>query len=253
MVTNLYTGADSTPYPPQVAVIANFNNENRLDIAVANQAKDNIGIFLGHCCYSYVNQATFSTGDNSKPKSVTVGDLNHDNQLDVIVINEGSNNIGVLLGHGNGTFLEQIILSTDSNSHPSSIALADFNNDTLLDIAIANQADETIGIMLGNGNLTFLNQTKYSIGLGSLPNTIAIGDFNNDTKLDIAVSTDGTNVISILYGYGKESFILGTSFAISYDSQPCSLAIGDFNNDNVSDIVVTNCEANNIGIISKFC
>ncbi len=173
--------------------------------------------------------------------------------MDVLVINEGSNNLGIFLGSENGTFQEQIIYSIDWKFHPYSVALGDFNNDHWLDISMVNYANETVGVMLGNGNVTFTNQTRHSIGLGSQSYAIAIGDFNNGTKLDIAVGNDATNGISILYGFGNEGFVLQTSFATGYDSRPCSLAVRDFNNDTISHIVVTNCEANNIGIINRFC
>jgi hypothetical protein len=173
--------------------------------------------------------------------------------LDVLVINEGSNNLVIFLGYENGTFQEQIIYSIDSKFHPYSVALGDFNNDHWLDISIANYANEIVGVMLGNGNAIFTKLTLYPIGLGSRPYAITIGDFNNNTKLDIAVSNDGTNGISILYGFGNGSFVLQTSFATGYDSRPCSLGVGDFNNVTISHIVVTNCEANNIGIITRFC
>ena len=65
---------------------------------------------------------------------------------------------------------------------------ADFNGDGKLDLAMANQNDGTVSILLGNGDGTF--QPPANVGGFITPTWIAVGDFNGDGKLDLAV-TDG--------------------------------------------------------------
>ena len=72
-----------------------------------------------------------------------------------------------------------------SGYSPISIISDDFNNDTKLDLAVANNEDNTVSILLGNGDGTFQNQTTYRSGAG--PVSIVAGDFNNDGKQDLAV------------------------------------------------------------------
>ena len=60
----------------------------------------------------FLNQTTYSTG--SSPCSVAVVDVNSDNKPDIVIANYGSNNVGVLLNRGNGTFLTQTTYSTGS-------------------------------------------------------------------------------------------------------------------------------------------
>jgi hypothetical protein len=120
------TGTDSTPYA--VAVI-DFNKDQQLDIAVANFDSHNIGIFLGtdngtfnigvflqDINGSFANPINFSTGYDSDPYALAVGDLNNDNKLDSVVVNYGTNNVGIFLRHGNGIFAIQIIFTTGINS-----------------------------------------------------------------------------------------------------------------------------------------
>jgi len=72
---------------------------------------------------------TYSTGDDSFPQSMAIADFNNDNHLDIIVANYGKNTVGILLGNGNGIFMNQTTQTTGDNSQPLSVAVGDFNND----------------------------------------------------------------------------------------------------------------------------
>jgi hypothetical protein len=134
---------------------------------------------------------------SSQPRLIAVGDVNNDHRMDIIVANSGTNMIGIFLSKGDGTFADQQTYFTGSESLPYSIAVADFNRDNYLDIAVANYGINSIGIFLGNGNKTFTDQTLFSLG-SSRPLFIAIGDFNSDNRTDIVASNYGTNNIGIL-------------------------------------------------------
>jgi len=68
---------------------------------------------------------------------------------------------------------------------PMSVITGDFNQDSILDLAVTNYNSDTLSIMLGNGNGTFQTQQIYSTGNGSGPREITTGYFNNDTVLDL--------------------------------------------------------------------
>jgi hypothetical protein len=132
----------------------------------------------------------------SSPISVAVGDFNHDTQLDIVVANFGCNNIGVLLGYGNGSFAKQMTYLTDSA--PQFVAVGYFNSDSLLDIIVAIPDTNNIGIFLGYGNGTFADLVTFPMHYGSLPFSVAVGDYNDDRKLDFAVVNEGTDSLEIL-------------------------------------------------------
>ena len=83
---------------------------------------------------------------------------------------------------------------------PYSVAVGDFNADTFLDIAVANQNSNNVSILLGNGTGLFGTATNFAAGNG--PSSVAVGDFNGDTFLDLAVANFGSNNVSILLGNG---------------------------------------------------
>ncbi|CAF4320669.1 unnamed protein product [Adineta steineri] len=61
----------------------------------------------------------------------------------------------------------------------------DFNHDCIDDLALTNADSDTINVLLGNNNGTFQTRQIYLTGNGSRPTEIAIGDFDNDTLLDL--------------------------------------------------------------------
>ncbi|CAF4366284.1 unnamed protein product, partial [Adineta steineri] len=100
-----------------------------------------------------------------------------------------------------------------SDSHPHSIAVADFNNDHLPDIVVPNSGTSTLGIFLRQNNTTFRDQITYSTGSGSLPYTVCVGDFNHDQHIDIAVANYGANNIGIFLAKGNGTFMTQITFS----------------------------------------
>ena len=112
---------------------------------------------------------------------------------------------------------------------------ADFNGDGKLDLAMANQNDGTVSILLGNGNGTF--QPPANVGGFITPTWIAVGDFNGDGKLDLAVTDGGSASVAILLGNGDGTFAIGT--ALSTNQFPVYVVTGDFNGDGKLDLAAT--------------
>ena len=136
----------------------------------------------------------------------------------------------------------------NTGSVPQGIAIADFNADGKPDMAVANQTDGTVSILLGNGDGTFTTASTPAAGAGA--NWIAVGDFNGDGKLDLAVanlSSTGTGGISILLGDGTGNFTLQSSPATG--DGPFAIVTGDFNHDGKLDLAISNSLSNNVTIL----
>ena len=122
------------------------------------------------------------------------------------------------------------------NYGPRSIAIGDFDNDTLPDMVIANSMNDTIVIYFGDVIDTFSTQISFSTGFDTMPYMVAIGDINKDTYLDIAVGNFGTNNIGLFLGYGNRSFLNHTPISTD-SSRPVWISIIDLNNDTAPDII----------------
>lgn len=230
--------------------VTDLNNDTLLDIVAANYGTDSISVFYGHGDGNLSSPLTYSTGYDSSPFSAISGDFNNDNRLDLAIANYGTNSIGILLANDNETFSEQSIFSTGTNSRPKSIIVGYFNNNILLDIAVANYGTNTVGIFLGMSNGNFAIQVTYLIDGGS-PYCIGVGDFNRDRRLDIAVANQGDNNIAHLLGRGDGTFnkaVMTSTGSVS----STSLAIGDLNNDSGLDITIISNDTNTIATFFSY-
>jgi FG-GAP-like repeat len=226
--------------------LADLNNDQQTDIAIADYGTQSVSILYGFGNGTFTEPIKHSTGDDSLPSAVIGGDFNNDNQTDLVVANTGTNSLGIFLRNKDGIFLEQIFYSTGRDSRPRSIAVGDFNGDTLLDIAVANYGAKNIGVLLGRGNGTFANQTTYSIDPAN-PYVISAVDFNNDKRIDLIISNEGTNNIGFLLGNGDGTFKIPQMY-FTGSSSSIAMATGDFNNDHQPDISVVNNDTNSIEV-----
>ncbi|UJR17077.1 hypothetical protein I4U23_003974 [Adineta vaga] len=87
-------------------------------------------------------------GDNSKPVSIAIGDFNRDSKKDLALANYGTNNVGILFGTDNGTFINQTWHPLGYNSRPNCVVFKDLNNDGWEDIAVATYEEGLIKILL---------------------------------------------------------------------------------------------------------
>ncbi|CAF4508964.1 unnamed protein product, partial [Rotaria socialis] len=218
------------------------------DIVVANYGANTVTVFLGYVKGNFTSQISYSTGVQSWPSCVIVGDFNRDNQLDIATSNFNINNVGILLGYGNGSFSNVTTYSTGDGSSPRFIGAGDFNNDSILDIAVANYGSNDFVILFGVDDGSFLCGNSYGTGQASAPRALAVGDFNGDNRLDVAVINSALNSISIFLQNGKDIYAGVQSYSTSSKSQPYAVAVADLNSDGLLDIVVTNYGTDNIGI-----
>ena len=179
--------------------------------------------------------------------AIAAGDFNGDGTPDIVAANIQDSTVSVLLGVGDGTFHTQVTYATGSS--PRAVAIGDFNSDGKLDLVVANSnngGNRTLSVLLGNGDGTF--QTQQTIPLSNNPLSVAVGDFNNDGKPDLAVAAGlNTDEVNILLGNGNGTFQAQQTYALG--GTPLEVAIGDFNRDGKLDLVVSNPFNNMVSVL----
>ena len=191
---------------------------------------------------------TLNYGADRGSEDVAVGDFDGDGAADLAVANEdlSSNDVSILLNRGDGTFQPAVNYGVGVN--PVSLAVGDFDGDGNLDLAVANfsePAGRTISVLLGNGDGTFQPATFHSAGRDA--HSVAVGDFDGDQRLDLAVSNYDFNTVSILIGNGNGTFQAPVSYGVGLTA--AQLAPGDFNGDGKVDIVTANLDSNNVSVL----
>ena len=180
------------------------------------------------------------------------GDFNGDGNLDMAVLQP--NGVVILLGKGDGTFTTGATVAIPSNTWSmGEMAVGDFNGDGKLDIAVITYNNPRVNILLGNGDGTFsLAASSISSPYITSENPlIAVGDFNGDGKLDIAIAT-GYNTISIFLGNGNGTFTAGATVGLPADGPEdyaIVIQVGDFNGDGKLDMAVSGIDSDYVYIL----
>ncbi|CAF4145843.1 unnamed protein product, partial [Adineta steineri] len=177
-----------------------------------------------------------------------IGDFNGDNRLDIAFVDNQNWGINVLVGNGNGTFGTRIISLQNQVEGLKKLSVGDFNNDHKLDLAATDPSNNHIVIFLGNGAGSFEIKQKLQEARFSVPESITIGDFNNDNYSDIAVTFHERNQFNLFVSNRDGTFRKEWPIRTGPNSYPSNLVVADFNCDNHQDIAVVNVYAKNIGI-----
>ncbi|CAF3450652.1 unnamed protein product [Rotaria socialis] len=122
---------------------------------------------------------------------------------------------------------------------PSFMSLGDFNNATRLDIAVIYQYPKSVGILLEHGKGTSNSIVTLLTGADSNPDYLSISDFNNDDRLDIAITNIGENNFDIFLEYANGTFTAQIILRTNEDASLSAIVTSDFNNDGFKDIGVT--------------
>ncbi|GAC1632344.1 MAG: hypothetical protein NVS9B14_05480 [Candidatus Acidiferrum sp.] len=249
---------------PVAVATGDFNNDAKLDLAVANQQDNSISILLsqGNGNFSQPNNAIVLGSKETGAAAIASGvfrltDVTHLTQpADLVIANSTSNTVTVLLGNGDGTFAEAPGSPFPVGTQPGSVVIADFNNDGKLDFAVADSADNTIATFQGNGDGTFTPFPKSPFTLPATmqgPVAMVSGNFQNlsSTGPDLAVVNELSNNVTILESPGKGfdgTFTVATGSPFATGQAPIAIAAGDLNSDGVPDLAVVNSTDSTISV-----
>jgi hypothetical protein len=200
----------------------------------------------------YWNTSALKTtfvSDTEVTAAVSSSDVKAATTISVTVVNPapggGASNVAFLQVTESSTAAAFSGSTAAAGDNPLSVNSADFNGDGNQDLAVANYLDNTVSVLLGNGNGSFQSQVTYTTGTG--PVNVSAADFNGDGKLDLAVVNALANTVSILLGNGDGTFQTAVDYATGL--QPAGVITADFNGDGALDLAVSNELAATVSIL----
>ena len=181
--------------------------------------------------FTLTGGATFTPG--AGPTDIAVGNLDGNSFPDVVT--SGSGGLTFFLGGTGGTLGSPGSVSTGAQQ--DFVGIADVNGDGKQDILAVNSSPGAVQAFLGDGAGAFTPAPVFSFGSGAPLRGLAIGNFNGDSRADVAVGQNDGQA-AILLGQASGGFA-GSDFPAGLGGANYSLAIADFNADGSPDLVVT--------------
>ncbi len=233
-----------------VITTADYNGDGAMDIAVSRN-DGAVVILFGDGNGSFQPFVNAGTPTAAAFQNIASGDFDGDGDIDIVSTNSGGDMLRVMINDGAGNFSLPIPAFPSGGITPLSPAIADFNGDGILDIAIGHFGDN-VAIHLGIGNGTFQAPDAYSTGIGTSPRGIVAADFDGDGFLDIAIACNGTNELAILRRV-PSAYTAGSAFSpvVRYPGFGMGmhwLAAGDVDNDGDMDIIARYFGSPNVSV-----
>jgi Flp pilus assembly secretin CpaC len=240
---------------PSAILSGDFNADGNQDFVVTNFTDNTFSLFLGNGDGTF-KQATGSPfalpSAVAGPVAVTAADFNSDGHLDLAIVNQTTNDVSILLGNGNSTFTQATGLQGASplavGKMPVAIATGDLNNDSHPDLVVVNQTDNTVSVLLGNGDGTFTVATNSPLATGQGPTAVTIADFNADGNQDIAVTDPQTDSVSVFLGLGQGLF--APAFELPVGTNPRALLSAALSGASLPDVAITDDPSGTTGQVT---
>jgi type II secretory pathway component GspD/PulD (secretin) len=267
-VTILFGNGDGTfqeaagsPYAvgknPTSVVVADFNGDGNADFAVANQGDNTISVFRGDGKGGFTEfpGSPFALTNNSttaekSPVAMVTGNFraasnkaNNSPEVDLAVVNQSTNNVAILLGfvdsNSNIAFTEAPNSPINVGQSPVAIATGDLNSDTVPDLAVVNQGDNTVSILLGSNNLdaTFSAASGSPLPTATTPAGIVIANFTGGSFPSLAVTNKGQGTLGIYVGLGSGTF--SNRIEIATPASPSAVISAALTSTGLPDVALT--------------
>lgn len=239
---------------PTELAVADVDADGDLDVAVSNTLGNSIAIVhnLGASQFQLIQQVPVGTG----PKALDFGQFFGVGMPSLAVAVHDSHAVYVLSNRGNGYFDVQSILTVPNSTHPECVVAADFDEDGADDLA----ATFSEGLLnkfalfyqLPSGTrvdpVNFFT-APYTFNVGAVhPTHLVAADFDKDTRVDVAIVSSGTAMVSMLRNLDNRSFGFQTMVTLP---GPMSdhMQVADFDADFMPDLVCTNDGGSSLSVL----
>jgi hypothetical protein len=185
---------------PRHVALDDLNGDCSLDIAVAVHDDRQIKVLFNNGNGTFGAPVAFNVPGNEKPSGMTMADLDHDGDVDLVSTTDVNNSgrIIVMVNDGLGGF--QSVLYQTSSQNPDAVLTADFDADGDKDVATADEASNLVSALANSGGATYGAAVTFMVGLH--PSMIATEDFDQNGSSDVVTSNKDSDNVSVLLNAG---------------------------------------------------
>ena len=193
-------------------------------------------------------RTTLPIGGHGGP--IAVADVNRDGHADILAARTDSGTVSAYVGDGRGAFSLSGGKAFAAGENPEDIAVGDFNEDGLTDLAIANHETAYATVLIGDGTGGFAPASPARLAVPSRPHPhgVAAGDFDGDRHLDVAIESWQEDTVLIFKGNGKVGFSMQPTRLAVGRTPYWKLRAGDLNGDGRADLVTTNTGGSSVSL-----
>jgi hypothetical protein len=249
-----YTFFTSVPVGdnPTALVAADFDGDLDADLAAINSLDGTVTVLRNNGNGNFVEFASSPETVGPTPRAIAAADFDGDLDIDLAVGNANGSSVTILRNRGTGNFVEPASSPEPAGVGPAALAATDLDGDTDIDLAVVNLNVGTVTILKNNGNGNFNKPSSSPAVTGlNVPNGIAAADLDGDTDIDLAVSAQNGNNVTILRNRGKGSFFQESTSPEAAGHSPTDVVAGDFDKDGDVDLAVPNNEDDNVTILKN--
>ena len=183
---------------PWTVASVDIDKDGKLDLAVAVQNSSAIFTCLGNGDGTFKTPQSLPAG--ADVRALALGDLTGDGNLDIVAVGPGGR-FSVLIGNGDGSF-QPVTVYDLGLSDSYQVVLTDADGNGTLDAVIPSYGNSRGVIAFNSGGGVFGGTSSFSIG--GNPISVALGDYNNDSRPDLAFSIYNGQSVTVYFGNERE-------------------------------------------------
>jgi Bacterial Ig-like domain (group 3)/FG-GAP-like repeat len=249
---------------PVALASGDLNGDGNVDLVVASYCEPdqtcgsdgNVAVLLSDPAEEYRLSSTYTMGAGIV--AIKLVDVNGDKQLDMVALNRPDKTLSIRLGAGDGTFGDLITIPLSAS--PTAVALADFNKDGNIDLAVLEDCGSAscstpgaVEFLAGSGDGNFQSVSTYTVGYS--PVALAAGKISASGNDDLVIanrcggdSSCTSSTATLLFGDGTGAFKAGSDVAL--DNSPASLALADLQGQGVLNLVFSYSNKNAVAVMT---